>query len=71
MIGSTIHLLISDQGVGFDPRYLKMQEGLGVRSMAERAHLLGGHFEIRSAAGKGTIIDVRVPLPPESAGRIA
>jgi signal transduction histidine kinase len=71
MIGSTIHLLISDQGVGFDPKYLKMQEGLGVRSMAERAHLLGGHFEIRSAAGKGTIIDVRVPLPPESAGRIA
>jgi signal transduction histidine kinase len=52
--GSTIHLLISDQGAGFDPKDLKMNEGLGVRSTGERARLLGGHFVIRSAAGSGT-----------------
>jgi signal transduction histidine kinase len=60
--GNAIHLLISDQGTGFDPKELKMREGLGIWSMGERASLLGGRLQIRSVAGKGTIIDVRVPL---------
>ncbi len=71
MIGNSIHLRISDHGVGFDPKDLTMKEGLGVRSMAERAHLLGGNFEIRSVAGRGTVIDVRAPLERQSAQAIA
>jgi len=71
LTGSTVHLVISDQGVGFDPKKLTMKEGLGVRSMGERTRSLNGHFEIRSRLGEGTIIDVRVPLPPEAADRIA
>lgn len=65
-VEGTIHLRVSDQGVGFDPKKINKREGLGTRSMAERAHILGGHLEIRSKPGKGTIIDVRVPLRPKS-----
>jgi signal transduction histidine kinase len=65
-VDSGIHLRVTDQGVGFDPRELKRSEGLGVRSMQERAHLLGGRFSIRSSAGKGTIIDAWLPLEPKS-----
>jgi signal transduction histidine kinase len=69
--GNAIHLLISDQGTGFDPKELKMREGLGIWSMGERASLLGGRLQIRSVAGKGTIIDVRVPLEQPLAKAIA
>lgn len=69
--GSAVHLLISDQGTGFDPKELKMREGLGIWSMGERARLLSGRFQIRSAVGKGTIIDVRVPLEQSLAKAIA
>jgi len=61
-----IYLRVSDQGVGFDPRDLKMSEGLGVRSMQERAHLLGGRFSIHSSVGMGTTIDAWLPLAPKS-----
>jgi signal transduction histidine kinase len=66
VVDGAIHLLVSDQGVGFNPQGIKGREGLGTRSMAERAHLLGGRLEIRSKVGKGTIIAVRVPLQPKS-----
>ena len=71
VVDSTIHLAVSDDGLGFNPKDLKSNEGLGVRSMAERAHLLGGRFEIRSEAGKGTIVDVRLPLHPQSSALTA
>ena len=71
VVDSRIHLLVSDQGAGFNPKELKMGEGLGVRSMEGRARLLGGRFEIRSKAGMGTIIDVWLPLQPKSSALIA
>jgi len=30
--------------------------------MAERAHLLGGHLEVRSAAGEGTLVEATLPF---------
>jgi signal transduction histidine kinase len=67
-VDNGVHLRVSDQGVGFDPKQLKMSEGLGVRSMEERARLLGGRFSVRSSAGMGTIIDVWLPLEPKITG---
>lgn len=66
VVDGTLHLLIRDQGVGFNSKEIKRREGLGTRSMAERAHLLEGRLKIRSELGKGTIIAVRVPLQPKS-----
>jgi two-component system sensor histidine kinase UhpB len=58
--------MVSDQGVGFDVHDLENKIGLGVRSMEERANLLGGRFEIHSKPGKGTRIEAWVPFEPES-----
>jgi signal transduction histidine kinase len=57
---------VCDEGVGLDVRQLGEKEGLGIRSMEERAYLLGGRFEIHSAPGKETRIDAWVPLQPKS-----
>jgi signal transduction histidine kinase len=57
---------VSDEGAGFDLRQLGTKEGLGIRSMKERAYVLGGRFEIHSEPGKGTRIEATVPLEPKS-----
>lgn len=61
---NTIHLSVCDQGVGFNRKELTESAGLGIRSMAERARLLGGQFEIQSKPGTGTQVDVCLPLQP-------
>ncbi len=55
-------LQIEDDGVGFDPRRLPLERGVGLAGMRERAHLLGGSFTITSRHGLGTRI--KVTLPP-------
>jgi two-component system sensor histidine kinase UhpB len=57
-----VTLVIEDDGVGFDPEAVRRNgSGLGVVSMGERAHLIGGNVEIVSTAGQGTSVRVRVP----------
>jgi signal transduction histidine kinase/ABC-type uncharacterized transport system substrate-binding protein len=56
---------VHDEGVGFDVRDLEEKDGLGIRSMEERADLLGGRFEIHSKPGKGTTIEAWVPVRPK------
>jgi signal transduction histidine kinase len=64
--GEKLLVLVCDEGVGFDVQQLKKQEGLGIRSMEERAYSLGGRFEIHSEPGKGTRIEAWVPVQPKS-----
>jgi signal transduction histidine kinase len=64
--GEKLRVSVSDEGVGFDVGDLRGKEGLGIRSMEERAHLLGGRFEIHSERGKGAKIEAWVPLQPKS-----
>jgi signal transduction histidine kinase len=58
----SIHVSIKDSGVGFDPKKVKRQTGLGLASMEERVRLIQGDFSIRSKQGQGTVIKVRAPL---------
>lgn len=67
VIDSTIHLSVSDQGKGFNPKRNRSGEGLGIRSMEERVRSLGGRIEIRSKEGMGTKIEVWLPLHTASA----
>ena len=61
-VDNAIHLLISDKGQGFDLKEVADGQGLGLWSMRERVHLVGGRFEIRSETKKGTRIEVWAPL---------
>ena len=62
MEGSGLRLAITDDGVGFDPEVIRVNGSLGLVSMAERARFVHGRLSIDSHAGKGTRIDVRVPI---------
>jgi signal transduction histidine kinase len=56
---------IEDDGRGFDPKLLALENrwrGLGLTSMKERLQAVGGNYEIHSAPGQGTRIEVCVPL---------
>jgi signal transduction histidine kinase len=64
--GARLVVSVCDEGVGFNARELRKAEGIGIRSMEERAYLLGGRFEIHSEPGKGTKIEAWVPLQPKS-----
>lgn len=62
-------LSIKDDGRGFEPeKYLKgMGNGkLGIISMQERATLMKGIFNIKSEFGKGTNIEIKIPLPTKT-----
>jgi two-component system sensor histidine kinase NreB len=66
--GSELSVTIVDDGVGFDPEQVeKTGNGLGLFGMRERAQLLGGTVEIRSAPGEGTTVFVKIPLREEEA----
>lgn len=60
-----IILRIEDDGLGFNPkkrlRALTNEKRMGLRSMQERAALLGGKMKVQSKPGKGTIISIEVP----------
>ncbi len=64
-----LKVIVTDQGSGFDTQKLEQEEGLGIRSLKERAHLAGGHFKIHSEPGKGTRLEAWVPLEPPTERR--
>ena len=55
-----LELTITDSGSGFDTGI--KGTGLGLVSIRERVHFLGGQLAIHSAPGVGTRLDVQVPL---------
>jgi PAS domain S-box-containing protein len=62
--GAQALLEVTDDGVGFDPASAREGKGLGLVGMKERAALIGGSADVRSVAGTGTTISVRVPVEP-------
>ena len=64
-IDDVLHLLIEDNGCGFDPASIKYVEGqgrgLGLLSMKERASFSGGTYHLESTPGQGTRIEVSWP----------
>ncbi len=65
-VDDKLFVMVYDDGAGFDMDDLGRNEGLGIRSMEERADLLGGRFEIHSRPGQGTRIEAWVPHQPKS-----
>ena len=59
-------LRCADDGVGFDlMRAARQARSVGLLSMRERAELIGGAFDIRSASGQGTTVSVRLAAQNE------
>ena len=56
-----VRLRIQDDGQGFDVK--KAGRAAGLTSMRERAKEIGGQFKLDSKPGKGTRVEVTVPLP--------
>jgi PAS domain S-box-containing protein len=61
-VSGELTLGVCDDGAGFDLQESKPAAGLGLISMRERMHLIGGEFAIDSAPGAGTRIWARTPL---------
>lgn len=63
--GDDLHLCIEDDGNGFDPGNIdageRPERGFGLSSMKERAELTGGSYQLQSAIGRGTRIQVVWP----------
>ncbi len=63
--GTQLRIVITDDGVGFDPskaRRMEEQGGWGIMTMSERAEAIGGRFILDSEPEKGTRVTVEVPL---------
>jgi len=58
-----LQLSVTDDGCGMEELpELHAQQGFGLTNMRERAHAIGGEWQISSRLGAGTRIDVRVPI---------
>jgi PAS domain S-box-containing protein len=61
-LSNGVRLLIEDQGAGFEPEEVRKKAGIGLSSMRERVRLLNGAISYKSQPGKGTQIEVFVPI---------
>ena len=58
-------MVVEDDGRGFDAAGTDRHASLGLRSMSERAALVGGTLEVESEPGSGTTVYFVVPLPED------
>ena len=63
-------LRLADNGVGFDidakRNSVSSSSGVGLKSIFNRAKLVGAEIEMHSEIGKGTTTTIQMNLPPES-----
>ncbi|HTH74673.1 MAG TPA: sensor histidine kinase [Trinickia sp.] len=55
-------LKVRDDGIGFDPARPRKPGSFGLAGLRERAYLVEGELSIESASGRGTTIEVHIPL---------
>ena len=67
-------LEVQDDGIGFDVQEMNMaydkRSSLGMINLRERSELVNGLLNVQSQPGKGTLIQVYVPLNEEAADRL-
>lgn len=69
-LDDSLNLYVYDDGKGFNVEELKyrnsdINSGFGLFSMRERVDLLSGEFHISSEPGKGTRLNIKIPLMQE------
>jgi len=58
----SLMLQVRDNGRGISDHEITDRTAIGLLGMKERAHALGGEFEIKGSAGQGTTVTVSIPL---------
>ncbi len=67
-LGNALRVSVRDDGTGFELAQQQTQDHYGLLGLRERARLAGGTLEVSSAPGRGTLLQVTLPLsPPEPA----
>ena len=69
-----VGMQIKDDGKSFKVEQTlrsRTNKSLGLLGIRERLEMVGGSFDIASAAGKGTTVRVQIPLHPVRAGAVA
>lgn len=62
-IDAELHLLVEDDGKGFDAAGVDHATHFGLLGISERVTALGGNLEIDSSPGNGTRLSVSLPAP--------
>lgn len=57
-----LHLTFEDDGKGFQMNQLLQASGIGFANIKNRVNYLKGNLDIQSAPGKGTSVDIIIPL---------
>ena len=57
-----VHLIVEDNGVGFDVEAAYEKDGIGVSSVCSRVRYLNGHMEVESFPDKGTTYNIQFPV---------
>ncbi|MFA9428588.1 ATP-binding protein [Egicoccus sp. AB-alg2] len=63
---SVLELTVEDDGVGLTDRSPQAGGGVGMRTMRERASLLGGSLAVRPRVGGGTVVHLRCPTSTQA-----
>jgi signal transduction histidine kinase len=61
-IKNTLHLSISDNGIGFEKEMITKSKGLGWKSIFSRIAMLKGNIDVDSHPGKGTNINIQFAI---------
>ncbi len=62
--GDSLVLTVTDDGRGITDDELSGSRSLGISSIRERVHIFGGSVVIRGEPGKGTTVEVTIPMQP-------
>lgn len=57
-----VRLVVKDDGAGFEPDSRGSPLAFGLVGMRERSELVGGHLTVSSCSGRGTTVEVTVPV---------
>ncbi len=61
-IDSNLHILVKDNGIGFEIKNFRTIEGFGLNQIRARINTMGGKFRIISEPTKETTIKIIVPI---------
>jgi signal transduction histidine kinase len=67
--GKLVTLSVRDDGRGFGAKTGSRTVSFGILGMRERVRFWGGHWALRSVAGKGTTVLVQVPVTGANEGK--